>query len=436
MISEAVRSRFGPYLLAVAACFVAYAIRMPLNVLISTNFPFITFFLSAVIGAAFGGLGPGLLATVLGAFLAMFGLPPFQTGAPWDMPDVAGLVIFVFVGAVISYCFHSLRNLKTAAELERLEFRQTLVCLGEGVVSSDSTGRVRLMNPRGEALTGWNSGEARGRDCGEVVRIAKDGPDLELVSRDGRATPIDYSTTEMTDERGRARGRVMVLRDVTRQRAAQRELEAAEARSRTILESISDGFVVLDGQWRFSYVNTKAEQILRRPASALLGKSLWDSIPGLRGTKMEKLLVGVMETKEPMHAEHFEWKIWLDLSLYPTGGGISIYFRDISDRKETEQALERALADLRQFSYAVSHDLREPVRMVTAYAQWLKRSLEGKLDEETATYLHYVVAGAERMGGLVNGLLHYSQTGELMKKVEPKPVDAGAALRGHCRTSR
>ena len=90
--------------------------------------------------------------------------------------------------------------------------------------------------------------------------------------------------------------------------------------------------------------------------------------------------------------------------------------RDITDRKRAEQDKERLLADiarsnkeLEQFAYVASHDLQEPLRMVSSYIGLLERKYKGKLDEKADTYIHFAVDGARRMQKLIEGLLTYSR---------------------------
>ena len=80
--------------------------------------------------------------------------------------------------------------------------------------------------------------------------------------------------------------------------------------------------------------------------------------------------------------------------------------RNVTARRRAEEELRRANADLQQFAYAASHDLQEPLRNVSVYAQLLERRCGARLDQETGQYLRYVVEGA-----LVSDLLAYTRAG-------------------------
>ncbi len=78
--------------------------------------------------------------------------------------------------------------------------------------------------------------------------------------------------------------------------------------------------------------------------------------------------------------------------------------------EETEKSLKESVEDLRTFAYIVSHDLKEPLRMINSYTQLIKRRLHGKLDEETEEFMFYIVDGAKRMKDLLDDLLKYATT--------------------------
>ncbi len=104
-------------------------------------------------------------------------------------------------------------------------------------------------------------------------------------------------------------------------------------------------------------------------------------------------------------------------------------FQDITERKKAEKILELKLEELRrsneeleQFAYVSSHDLQEPLRMISSYLQLLQRRYQGQIDDKADKYIYYAVNGAARMQNLINDLLEFSRVATKAK--EPEPTDS------------
>ena len=128
---------------------------------------------------------------------------------------------------------------------------------------------------------------------------------------------------------------------------------------------------------------------------------------------------------------------WYDVYACQFGGResnkVAIVFNDITERKKAEEILKLKLeelassnAELEQFAYVSSHDLQEPLRMVTSYLQLLQRRYQGNLDDKADKYIHFAVEGAFRMQNLINDLLEISQV--TTRSREPEPTNCEFVL--------
>lgn len=148
---------------------------------------------------------------------------------------------------------------------------------------------------------------------------------------------------------------IVVSRDITRTKQAEQQrtqlLAAGETERKvaTILESITDAFVAFDRDWRYTYVNRAAAQILHRTPEELLGKHVWNEIfPELVGGMAYQELHRAVAEQVPVSWEEFGEPVqcWLEANAYPSADGVAVYFRDITERKQAEAERERLLHEL------------------------------------------------------------------------------------------
>lgn len=105
-----------------------------------------------------------------------------------------------------------------------------------------------------------------------------------------------------------------------------------------LLARITDGFVALDDAWRFAYVNARAEGLLEMTASDLAGRTLWEAVPSTVGSRMES---ECRRAREEGSTRSFEDRLahtgrWLHVRIYPSESGLSVFFHDVTERKQTE----------------------------------------------------------------------------------------------------
>jgi PAS domain S-box-containing protein len=196
-------------------------------------------------------------------------------------------------------------------------------------------------------------------------------------------------------------------------------LSASVRLTTEILEAMGDAFYLLDGEGRFKYVNRSAERIWGRKRTDLLGKPLQSVFPELIGSETFGALERAMKQRTPQRVEARSPVLgrWIDADIRPVEDGVTVYFRDISDRKKLEQELlsrvERRTerlnevnAELDSFTYSASHDLRAPVRKIQSYCDLIDKSAAGGLPAETRRYFERVCSSAERLQRILDEMLN------------------------------
>jgi two-component system, LuxR family, sensor kinase FixL len=116
-----------------------------------------------------------------------------------------------------------------------------------------------------------------------------------------------------------------------------------------LLESISEAFYGVDAEWRFIYLNRKAEQLWGRKREDLIGKNIWDEFPHGVGTPTYEEMHRALKERQTRRFETFSTFLnaWFEVDIYPTRTGLSVYFRDIHQRKLAQTALEHSQQQLR-----------------------------------------------------------------------------------------
>jgi PAS domain S-box-containing protein len=161
--------------------------------------------------------------------------------------------------------------------------------------------------------------------------------------------PKPYTEPELRALIGSMLQAARLRSELARREAREQAEKRALIERATLLESITDAFCALDGHWRFTYVNQRALDFYGKSRKELLGKVFWDIFPAARDSTFRQQYEIALREQRSVSFETL-WPLterWIDVRAYPTPEGLAVNFRDVSQRKRTEQELERALTRLR-----------------------------------------------------------------------------------------
>ena len=234
-----------------------------------------------------------------------------------------------------------------------------------------------------------------------------------------------------------------MARGLDRMAAVEAGLKKSEARFRSTFDQAAVGIAHVGFSGELLRVNQKFCDILGYSRTELSSFTVqYITHPDDRDEDaqyMEQMLAGKITTFD-MEKRYFRKSgeiVWVNLtvSLVRQEDGQAGYFvsvvEDISGRKEADERLRQALAELaysnqelQQFAYVASHDLQEPLRMVVSFLGLIESEYADKLDDSGREYIHYAVDGGRRMKALIQGLLEYSRVQAQGKKIASVDTDA------------
>ncbi|HEU5073110.1 MAG TPA: PAS domain S-box protein, partial [Polyangiaceae bacterium] len=278
------------------------------------------------------------------------------------------------------------RNAESVARESEESLRITLNSIGDAVIATDTEGRVTRMNPVAEQLTGWQLREASGRKLAEVFhirneenrevvqspveRVLREGVVVGLanhtvlVSRDGTERAITDSGAPIRDANGRLLGVVLVFRDQTADRQAERALQSSDARKGAILEAALDCIVSIDHTGAITEFNPAAERTFGYARADVMGKPLAEHLipPSLRERHRKAVerylatgvgsILGKRVELTAMRADGSEFPAELAVVRTRSEGPptFTAYVRDLSEHKKARDALRVSEARFRHLS--------------------------------------------------------------------------------------
>jgi PAS domain S-box-containing protein len=322
---------------------------------------------------------------------------------------------------------------------------------------------IFMMDTRGQILN-WNAGAERikGYSANQIIgqnfscffppaEIERGRPEEILsmtaasgrheeqgmrVRKDGSQFLASIVFTALRDADGNLRGFSEFSHDLS-------ESRESEARYRGLLEAAPDAMVVVNVAGEIVLLNVRAEKEFGYSRDELVGQKVKNIIP--EGFAERIIADGTRSAAEALaqqigtgielvgrRKDGSEFPIEIMLSPLESAEGILVTaaIRDITERKESDEhlaktveELKRSNDDLQQFAYVSSHDLQEPLRMVSSYTQLLAKRYEGRLDSDADEFISFAVDGCNRMQGLIQDLLAYSRAGRNERKLRVVPSE-------------
>ncbi len=284
--------------------------------------------------------------------------------------------------------------------------------------------------PRGQALTQEQGTMLYLPEDREIIRAAFRACstlgipyDLELRKLTAKGRPIWVRTMceAVRDSAGtivRVQG---AFQDITERKTAQEREQSIRSRLTAMLESMGEGFIALDREWKITYVNKAAEVLVGSNRDKLIGTVLWDAFPEAVGSRFETEYRRAIAEGVAVELEEFFAPLnkRFEVRAYPSEDGLAIYFRDITRARTLEDQVRQSqrLESVGQLTGGVAHDFNNLLTVIMGNAELLGEQLAQ--DSRAGALAKMIASAAQRGAELTQALLAFSRR----QALDPKSVD-------------
>jgi two-component system CheB/CheR fusion protein len=464
------------YAFAVLACIAAWGLREALEPLLDDRVVYAPLLLAVAVSAWYGGLGPAVAATAIGAAISWtVYLSPNDRFGSIEIADAVQLGLFIAAALCIGGIASALRASREQAQAlahevlerqsgleaaraelaaERDRSQVTLQAIADAVIATDAQGNVTFANDCAAALTGWPAAEATGRPLAKVLRLI-DGDtrrpidvtlergtpdpaaDIVLAARDGDERHIEFKVSAIRDRHDAPGGFVLVFRDVTKARQARAALEESEARFRVLADQAPVLVWMADATGHRTYVNRPWLEFTGRTMEEEAGTGWTTGIHPEDFGPQQAAMAEAIAQREPFKLEYRlrrhdgEYRFLLDTGVPRSDGsefagyvGAAI---DITDRKQAQATLGRFEQSKSAFLAMLAHELRNPLAPIRSSIELLAR-LPAVEDPRARRAQAIIERQCARLAELVDDLIDLSRIDSGSIHVARERVDLRQAV--------
>jgi PAS domain S-box-containing protein len=460
------------YFGAILAVVLAFWLYSAFTALFGPGLPtYILFYPAIIIVALLAGLGPGLLATIVSVMIAVIWILPPLGQFTFKTPiEEIGVVLFTSIGIMISSVselYRRNRNKAAAYDKEKAlhETRREKEFLADILEHASqpfavgySDGRLGLHNHAFEQLTGYTTEELHTIDWStnltpikwreiekqKLNELNRTGQPViyekEYIRKDGSRVPIELLVNIVLDLNENPEYYYSFITDITERKQIETALKKSE-------QSLAEAqHIAHIGSWEWNLktgnINWSNELYSIYRVDPNTFTPTLSSFADYMHPDDEKYVnqhVDLLLSEGK--SQNFDFRIVLDdgsirvlntlaeVAEFDKNGkpGIIVGInQDITERKEIElklneniKKLAQSNKELEQFAYITSHDLREPLRMITSFLQLLERRYQDQLDQDANEFIGFAVDGAKRLDAMTNDLLQYSKISSQKKEIVP-----------------